>query len=222
MECWVGVASLRVSTLGFGLPASCLVASKAHVRYRWYLESASRRLESPRLSFANAAVSCGFSWGHESWVCFATVGIDLPASCLMPSLSCCTLYVGSFVGVSTLGVGLWESCRMSSQCSFGLIWSWRRLSDGRYRDGQRRFDNVISLGIPRLNYYSILCRRRDSRRRHAWRRFISVVSCGIPRPICSKDGILCRRRNAYRRGCRRGFRCVMPYVIPGVTYRWIL
>jgi hypothetical protein len=36
----------------------------------------------------------------------ATVGVDLPASYVVPSQSSCTLYVESVVGVSTLSVGL--------------------------------------------------------------------------------------------------------------------
>jgi hypothetical protein len=92
---------MRVATLGVGLPASCLVASQAHARYRWHLDSAS--LYECRVLW--------FPWGHKSSVFFATtgvamLGVDLPASCLVPALSSYTLYVEPFDGVSTFGIGL--------------------------------------------------------------------------------------------------------------------
>jgi hypothetical protein len=48
-----------------------------------------------------------FCWFHLCFgVVVVTIGLDLAASLLVPSLSSYTLYMESFVGVSTLGVGL--------------------------------------------------------------------------------------------------------------------
>jgi hypothetical protein len=73
----------------------------------------SRRRDERR-QFASV-VSCGFP--SLMYICMeslfgvvtagvATLGVDLRASYLVPSLSSCTLCIESSVGVSTLGDGL--------------------------------------------------------------------------------------------------------------------
>jgi hypothetical protein len=206
---------------------SALLLPWAHVRKNGILIRC--RVDTRRDARRRFSCVLWFLWGHESWVrfattCVATLGIVLPASCLVASLcssafykeswvrvatigidlpaSCAFIklmyaFVESFVGVSTLGFGLWVSCR--------IVWCRR-----------------ASRGSSAIHIYGIFCRRRDDRRRHARRRFVSVASCGIPMLICAKDGILCRRRNAYRQGSRLRFVCTMSYVIQRVTYRWML
>jgi hypothetical protein len=75
----VGVASIRVAKLGVGLPASCLVASQAHVRYRWHLSrSRNDRRRDARRRFASfrreprGSIDCKTK--HNKWCLVGFLG----------------------------------------------------------------------------------------------------------------------------------------------------
>jgi hypothetical protein len=209
--------------IGVSFPASCLVAFRSHVRCLRRLELASIRYAS-RLSasFCRRLIFWlpSSTLYMVSWVVVPKTGGGLPASWLVASLDSCTLYMESFVGISTLGVVLWVSCGVSM-----LLLAWFGIEVG-----------FATVGVATLSVGSIMSCHRASRgsstihtlifrqRRDSRRLFFipSVVACGISRLICAKDGILCRRCNAYRRGSLRGFVCVMSYVIPRVICRWLL
>jgi hypothetical protein len=118
----------------------------------WCYDSAWRRPAS-----VSSFVPCGFpgscSLSTASWVVVATLGIDLPVCCLVPSLILCTQNMDFFVRVSTLGVSLWVSCRMASRYWFGVKFG------------------VATVGVATLSVSSIMsCLRasRGSSTIHVW------------------------------------------------------
>jgi hypothetical protein len=122
------------------------------------------------------------SWVRVAATSVATPCVDMPASYLVPSLNSCTLYVASFVGVSTLESGCEYRVVWRLDAPLGLIWNWSQRCDGRCRDARRRFVSVVSCGILRLicSKYGILCRRRNGYHRGSRRGFVCVMSYVIP------------------------------------------
>jgi hypothetical protein len=129
MESWVGVTSIRIVTPGVGLTASCLVASHAHVRCLWQLESDSRR----RSALFCQRLVLWLPWAHArcilnlvsvAMIGIATFGIVSQRLVLwLPSAN--VLCIESWVGVATTGGDLPASCLVASEGSCTLyIESW--------------------------------------------------------------------------------------------------
>jgi hypothetical protein len=100
----VSVGTTGFATLLVGLPASCHVASRV---FSWldlvfWFDVAARGITTRRRY--SSVVSCGFpglvfekieSCVGVALICVATLGVVLPASCLVTSLGSGTLYMAS-------------------------------------------------------------------------------------------------------------------------------
>lgn len=117
-----------ISTLSVGFLAPCLVASRSDLRCRCL-----------------ASVVFLFLYRHESWVGFKMPGVvtlivDLPSSCLIPSLNSCALY-----GVD---VGLCVSCRMASRCVSWLVLELKSASGQEASPRSASVVRIVSWGVP--------------------------------------------------------------------------
>jgi hypothetical protein len=170
---WFGIPSRR--TLSIGFPASldriCRLVSLNMSASRWFTSwRCSSVLQHRVLWLPWAHIS---SFGILSRRRFASVvscvfsgvmnlGLALRRQALQRSASICQRLVLClhWALVRFLWNLLSASRHLVSVCVYrvvrrldvplGFIWNWSRRCDGRCRDGQRRFDTVVSYGIPRL------------------------------------------------------------------------
>jgi hypothetical protein len=137
---YAGFAAIGVATLGVDLLVSCCFSGIMN-RLRDDRRCDARRRFASVCWFLGSFALYMESWVHVAATGVATLSVDIPVSCLVASVSSCALYVYSFVGVLTLGVGLYRVVWKHLD-ALGLIWIWSRLCDGRCREAQRQFDNM--------------------------------------------------------------------------------